>query len=292
MGKPKEVTIRIPVTRDRRKRRFSLVRLVFIAVLTYVGVCIFARVFQTRLIYFPSQGYDSSPADIGLAFEDLTLKTDDGVSIAAWYVPHPQARGTILFCHGNAGNISDRLFDVKEFHSLGFNVLIFDYRGYGRSSGSPNEVGTYVDAETAWRFLTQTVGEPAQRIVLFGRSLGGAVAIELAHRHTPAALVVESTFTNLVDVGRVHYRYLPVDWLLTNRYDSLSKVGQITCPKLFAHGLQDKLIPFELGRQLYNKAASPKRFMETPGGHNLAGITYSDEHKAILAEFLTAAVSM
>ncbi|MCH7995736.1 MAG: alpha/beta hydrolase, partial [Planctomycetes bacterium] len=129
------------------------------------------------------------------------------------------------------------------------------------------------------------------RIVLFGRSLGGAVAIELARRHNPAALVVESTFTSLVDVGRHHYPLLPVSLIATHRFDSLSKIGGIACPKLFLHGTDDALIPIDLGRALYDAAQSPKRFLETPGGHNNSGFTYSSEYTQLMTEFVNGAVS-
>jgi fermentation-respiration switch protein FrsA (DUF1100 family) len=261
-------------------------RLAAIVLLTYLGVCVLVALLQSRLIYFPTRGYPVTPADVGLTFEDLTLTTNDGISIAAWYVPHPEAKGTILFCHGNAGNISDRLHSIKVLQAMGMNVLIFDYRGYGRSTGRPSERGTYEDADAAWRYLTETRGQPPDRIVPFGRSLGGAVAIDLAKHHAPAALVVESTFTNLVDVGRLHYPLLPVRLLLSYRYDSVDKVPLIACPKLFFHGEDDSLIPIENGRKLFDAAADPKQFVTTPGDHNESGFTYSTEFTNRLEAFL------
>jgi fermentation-respiration switch protein FrsA (DUF1100 family) len=243
---------------------------------------------QGRLIYFPSRGYAATPADVGLAFEDLTLTTSDGVGIAAWYVPCEAAKGTLIFAHGNGGNIADRLHAVKLLHGMGMNVLIFDYRGYGRSEGRPTESGTYEDAAAAWRYLTENRGQSPERIVLFGESLGGAVAIETARRYRPAALVVESTFTSLVDVGRLHYPLLPVRLLLRYRYDSIDKVGAITCPKLFIHGRDDTLVPLDNARRLFEAAAKPKQFLETPGDHNEAGFTYAPEYTQRLAVFLDA----
>ena len=169
-------------------------------------------------------------------------------------------------------------------------MLAFDYRGYGNSEGSPSEEGTYADADAAWRYLTRGRGIPPERIVLFGRSLGGAVAIEMATRHTPGALVVESTFTNLHDIGRLHYPLLPVKWLLSYRYDSLAKVGTITCPKLFAHGREDTLIPFANGRTLFDAAAEPKTLIETPGDHNNSGISYAPEYAERFRSFLLEAI--
>ena len=275
-----------PVRRPRR--RLTLRRLLALAALAYLVVCVILYVAQPRLVYFPSREYGLTPDDIGLAFEDLTLTTSDGLALAAWYVPHPSPAGTALFCHGNAGNMSNRLVTVQTLHALGYNVLLFDYRGYGRSEGSPDEQGTYLDAEAAWRYLTQTRGESPQSLIIMGRSLGGAVAIELATRHEPAALVVESTFTCLADVAAVHYRCVPVRILTRYHYDSAAKVAGLRCPKLFLHATDDELVPIELGRHLYEAAAPPKRFVETPGDHNSGGFTYSAQYTEQLGAFLSA----
>ncbi len=280
-----------------------LVRLGWVVALTYLGVCVLVSMFQARLIYFPTRGYTTTPADAGLSFEDLRLKTRDGVSIAAWYIPHPDPKGSVLFCHGNAGNMSDRLHSIKLLHDMGFSIMIFDYSGFGLSEGRPTERGTYEDADAAWRYLIETKREPPERVVLFGRSLGGAVAIELAKRlmnlptgpgksgvagavPQPAGLAVESTFTSLLDIGRVHYPFLPIRLLLTYRYASIEKVGNISCPKLFMHGRDDTVIPLSNGRKLFEAAAEPKQFIETPGEHNEAGFTYSPEFTDRLQAFL------
>ena len=296
MGLGETVEQRTPPTTDGRPpprpgrllRRAS--RLVVVILLTYIGVSLLAAIFQTHLIYFPTSDYRITPADVGLDFEELRLEASDGAVIAAWFVPYPQAKATILFCHGNAGNISDRLHSIQVLHELGYSVLIFDYRGFGRSKGSPGENGTYLDADAAWEWLIKTRGEPAERVVIFGRSLGGAVAIELAGRHPPAALVVESTFTSLTDVGRHHYPLLPVRLLLRHPYESIDKVSTIACPKLFLHGTEDRLIPLANGRRLYEAAAPPKHFVETPGGHNNAGFTYGPAYAKRLAAFIDEAV--
>jgi len=271
--------------------RYRAMRLVIIALLTYLGVCLFVALFQRRFIYVPSRAYDGTPADAGLQYEDLTLTTGDGLSIGAWYVPRTEAKASAIFCHGNAGNISHRIHTIDTLHNLGLNVLIFDYRGYGRSEGKPSEKGTYEDAETAWRYLVETRGESPNRVIVVGRSLGGGVAIELARRHEPGALVVESTFTNLVDAAREHFSFLPVRLLLIHRYDSIAKVPHIKCPKLFLHGNMDGLIPLTLGRKLFEAGAEPKQFIETPGGHNEAGFTYSPEYTAQLGAFIDDALS-
>lgn len=266
-------------------------RLVVLVVATYVAVCFAVAFFQAQLIYFPTRGYEQTPGDVGIPFETLRLDTADGETIVGWFVPRSGADATVLFFHGNAGNMSDRVYDARVLHDLGFNVLMIDYRGYGESTGSPSEKGLYKDAETAWTYLTETRGVPADRIVLFGRSLGGGVAIELARRHEPAALVVESTFTRLADVGSHHYSFLPVSLIVTQRFDSESKIPDIACPKLILHGKDDQLIPIALGRRLFDAAKEPKRFIETPGGHNNSGFTYTNEYTQQLADFVNEALS-
>jgi fermentation-respiration switch protein FrsA (DUF1100 family) len=280
---------------DRQVRRYipwHRIRRVLITVAaTYIAVCVLLFLFQSHLIYFPTRGeYDTTPADIGLEYEDLILGTADGRSIAAWYVGRAGAKGSVIFCHGNAGNMADRLYDIKLLTSQGYNVLIFDYAGYGRSEGRPTERATYEDAEAVWRYLVEVRGESPQRVVLFGRSLGGAVAIELAQRHAPAALVVESTFTRLADVGQTHYPLLPVRLLLRHDYDSISKVPGLLCPKLFLHGTDDELIPIDQARRLFLRASPPKEFIETPGGHITGGFTYDAAHMSRFTDFVDAAL--
>ncbi len=277
--------------REKRRARTSLARLARLALGTilaaYVLICVAIFFFQGHLVYFPTRDYPATPTDtVGLPFEDVTLTTEDGLSLAAWYVPHREAKGTVLFCHGNAGNMAGRCQTLKSFHRLGYAVLIFDYRGYGRSTGTPDEEGLYRDAEAAWRYLTEARGETPERIVLFGRSLGSAVAIELATRHRPGALVVEAAFGSLVDVGQRQYPFLPVRLLSTHRYESIKKVTHIDCPKLFLHGTDDELVPLALARRLYEVAAPPKAFIETPGGHNDSGFEYSPEYTGRMGSWL------
>jgi len=280
-----------PISAPKSPARFGrLRRLGIIVVTTYACVCMVVGFLQAKLIYFPSRGYPHTPADVGLAFERLKLTAADGAQLAAWFVPAPAASHTILFCHGNAGNISDRLDGVKRLQRLGYSVLIFDYRGYGDSGGSPTEEGTYLDADAAWRHLTDERGVPPESIILFGESLGGAVAIHQAAREAPGALVVESTFTSLVDVARVHYPFLPVGLLLRHRYPSIDLVGRIRCPKLFIHAREDELIPMHNARRLFDAALSPKEFLETPGGHNTGGFQFDTETTRALGDFLRRAL--
>ena len=269
----------------RPLRRLSL--LVLATVVTgYVAICVFLFLIQDRLIYFPEKRYGMTPADVRLEYEEVTLTTDDGVTLTAWYVPHPSPKATFLICHGNGGNMSDFYQTLKTLHRLGYSALIFDYRGYGRSGGTPSEEGLYRDAEAAWRYLVETRGQPPQRIVLLGRSLGAAVAIELASRHSPAALITECAFTSLVDIGRQEYPLLPVSLLCTERYESIRKVPRVGCPKLFFHGAADEIIPLTNGRRLFEAAAEPKGFVQTGGGHNTAGFEYDRASVELLRDWL------
>ncbi len=258
---------------------------------TYIAICAVFFAIQERLIYFPPPSYRITPADFGSPYEEVALPTEDGVALVAWYLPHSAPKATILFCHGNADNLADITPSLKLLHQLGFSVFAFDYRGYGRSAGEPSEAGTYRDAEAAWRYLVDTRHIAPETIVLFGRSLGGAVAIDLARKHRPAALVVECTFTSLVDIGQREYPLLPVALLCRNRYESIKKVPHIACPKLFLHGAADELIPIENARRLFAAAAEPKEFIETPGGHNSAGFEYSWEYTRRLADWLERALA-
>lgn len=270
----------------KKPRRFRLLRWVFIVGVTYGATALFVSFLQTRLIFFPSREIHSTPRDVGLDFDEVSFKTSDGVSLSGWWVPARRPRAALIFCHGNAGNIADRLGALRLLHGLGLDVLLFDYRGYGKSEGTPTEAGTYADADAAWKFLTEQRRVPAARVLWFGESLGGAVAIEAALRHPPAALIVEATFTSLVDVGRIHYPLLPVGLLLHHRYESIRKIGAISCPKLFIHAREDELVPIENARRLFAAAAEPKEFLETGGGHNTGGFAFNDESYAALAKFL------
>jgi uncharacterized protein len=229
----------------------------------------------------------STPEVRGLAYEDVTLTTADGLALHAWYLPHPAPRGVLLFCHGNAGNISHRLDSLQIFHRLGLAVLIFDYRGYGRSEGSPSEDGTYRDAEAAWRHLVEERGVAPAQIVLFGRSLGAAVAAELASRHTPGALILESAFTSVPDLAAELYPFLPARRLARFRYDAQSALRGVAAPVLIVHSPEDEIIPIHHGRRLYDAAAEPKAFLEIRGDHNFGFVLSGREYVDGLDRFLS-----
>ena len=185
-----------------------------------------------------------------------------------------------------AGNISHRLDSLQMFHSLGYSTLIFDYRGYGNSGGTPSEQGTYRDAEAAWRYLTEQRHTPSCRIVLFGESLGGAVGAWLAARQKPAALVIASGFTSVPDLAQHFYPFMPVRWLAHLRYDTRENLRAVAAPVLIAHSQEDEIIPFEHGQALYAAANPPKRFLELAGGHNDGFIFMRESWIKTLGDFL------
>lgn len=282
-----------PTTSQRPRRTLPrrLLRLAIVAFTTYVVLAILHFVFQRHLIYFPTREHEATPRDLGMDFEDVWFPAADGVRLSGWFMPRSDAVATVMFAHGNAGNISHRVYTAKALHEQKLNVFLFDYRGYGQSAGKPSETGLYADAEGAWAYLTQTRGIPPEKTIIAGESLGGAVAIELATRHAPAGLVVESTFTSLVDVAGYHYPYFPVSWLLSDRYNSIDKIAAVKCPVLILHGSADELVPIGMGRALFAAAGEPKQFIETPGNHNEAGLTYSPMYAGMAGEFIRVAAN-
>ncbi len=250
-------------------------------VFTYCFLLIFVYFYQNRLLFLPnlpSRGVTQSPSAVGLAYESVDLLTSDNIHLDAWFIPSPEERGVILFCHGNAGNISHRLDSLLLFHRMGFSTFIFDYRGYGRSQGQPSEAGTYLDVEAAWTYLTRERSIVPSRIILFGRSLGAAVAVHQAGRHSPAALIVESSFTSVPDLAAELYPFLPTKWLSRLDYNVQQQLATVLCPVLVIHSRDDEIIPFRHGQALHAAANEPKQFLELRGGHNdgflLAGQTY------------------
>ncbi|MGH8743737.1 MAG: alpha/beta hydrolase [Burkholderiales bacterium] len=235
----------------------------------YGALCAFLYLFQPRLVYFPQIGRNEyvTPDRVGLSYEPVKISVADA-ELDAWWVPVRGPRGAVLFFHGNAGNISHRLDYLRLFNRLGFSTLIFDYRGYGKSSSEPSESGMYQDAEAAWRYLTQTRQLAPASVVLFGESLGGAVAAHLAAQVKPRALVLASAFTSLPGLGAELYPLFPVRLLSRFKYDTLEYLKTVSCPVLIVHSRDDEIVPFAQGEALYSAAHEPKRFLEIFGGHN------------------------
>jgi fermentation-respiration switch protein FrsA (DUF1100 family) len=244
-------------------------------------------------IYFPSREIEATPASVGLAYDDVYFMTTDGVRLNGWFVPgpgsEPDSHAVMIWFHGNAGNIGHRVENLLRFHDeLGVSVFIFDYREYGRSEGSVSEEGTYRDAEAALDVVKSRTGLPAARILYFGRSLGAAVAVELALKAPPRALILETPMTSIREMARTHYPYLPVGPLIRTEYDSLAKIGKIRVPLLILHGDRDEIVPIDQGRRLFEAANPPKEFYAIPGAsHNdtyvVGGPPYWEAWKRFLA---------
>lgn len=263
----------------------SVWRIVRVVLLAYIIVAVVAMVFEESLIYFPSvypQG-DWNPE--GLRFEDAWFQAADGTRLHGWYVPKKNARAAVLFCHGNGGNLTHRAIILRLLHErVGVSVLIFDYRGYGRSEGKPSEQGVLSDALAARAWLAAREKIPETGVVLMGESLGGAVAVDLAARDGARALILESTFSSLPDVAAYHYPILPVRWAMRSQFDSVGKIGEYHGPLFQAHGDADTIVPLQFGERLFDAANEPKQFLRVPGhDHNdLMPASYFDA----VADFL------
>jgi fermentation-respiration switch protein FrsA (DUF1100 family) len=225
--------------------------------------------FENRLVYYPvpaRSDWRPKPAD---DVQDVTMMSADGTEIHGWWWPQPGSRGAILYLHGKAGNLSHRGESIKELRDLlGESILIIDYPGYGRSGGRVSEAGCYAAADAAHDFLVKQNIEP-ERIILYGGSLGGGVAVDLAARKQKYhAVILVKTFTSLPDVGRRQFPWLPVRWLMRNRMDNLSKIGKLKGPVFIAHGTADELVPFDHGKALFDAANEPKEFFEDICDHN------------------------
>jgi uncharacterized protein len=267
-----------------------LFRLMAVFALCYVIIVAAAYCLQGRLLYFPLRDIEATPAAIGCAFEDVYFQTEDGIQLHGWYIPAPEARATVLFCHGNAGNISHRLDSIRIFHGLGLNVFIFDYRGYGRSSGRPGEQGTTLDALAAWHWLAEVKGADPVRLIIFGRSLGAAVAAGLACTRRAAAVILESAFTSCPDIGAELYPWLPVRLIAKYRYATIEKVASLTVPVLIVHSPDDEIVPFRHGCALFDACVQPKYFMEISGGHNDGFLLSGNRYVRGLDSFIGSAV--
>jgi fermentation-respiration switch protein FrsA (DUF1100 family) len=241
------------------------------------------------LLFLPDRAVRETPASAGLAFDDVACETGDGERLHAWWVPadgRPVAH--VLLCHGNAGNIGDRILHAQLLHAAGLDVLLFDYRGYGRSTGRATEAGTYRDARAARAALLRRPGVDASRLLYLGESVGGAVALELAGAHPPAGLILLSAFTSVRDMARRHYPIVPAA-LVPDAYPSLRRIPDLRAPLLLQHGDEDDIVPLIYGEELYEAAPEPKRIRVFRGaGHNdlltLAGPAWAESISAWVSE--------
>ena len=267
---------------------------VLLVVYAVAATYLWAR--QAYYIFRPKRIISSTPDDYQLPFKDVYIGVDEGNSkterVHAWWIPaeHPAGR-SLLYLHGSALNIAANISHARRFQRLGFSVLLVSYRGYGKSDGTfPSEATVYSDARAAWRYLTERKGIDPASIFIYGHSLGGAVAIELAMDQPAAAgLIIEATFTSIADMAREipRYRFFPLELIVHQRFDSINKVGRLQVPVLYLHGTADRLVPPEMSRQLYQHTASAKRLKYIEGGgHNNSAAVGGEEYLQVVQKFL------
>jgi len=243
------------------------------AALLYLALVIVLWLAESRLVYFPGpqRSLIPPPALLDLATERVEFRTEDDVGLVGWVIPasSDSSGWWLLICHGNAGNLSefDRPVHYAGLRRLGLSLLAFDYRGYGESGGVVSEQGLYRDADAAYRYLRQHRGVPADRIVVFGHSLGSAVAVELAGSAPAAGLILDGALTSVTERAQEIYRFVPVRWIAASRYASIDKIGALSLPKLFLHAEGDDIVPIAHGRRLFEAAQPPKQFVALKGGH-------------------------
>jgi fermentation-respiration switch protein FrsA (DUF1100 family) len=232
---------------------------------------------QSSFTFQPTRDVLYNPGDIKLEYEKVQLKTSDNLILSAWYIPAKNAKFTLLFCHGNGGNISHRLENINIFNGLGVNCLIFDYRGYGTSGGKPTENDLYIDAQTAYDWLINEKKISPENIIIYGQSLGGSVAAYLASNVKAKGLIIESCFTSFADIAKKRYPYMPIKLLAKYNFKTMDYLKKVNYPVLIIHSRNDDIVPFEFGWRLYKEAAKePKEFLEISGSHN-NGFIYSEK---------------
>ena len=259
-------------------------------ILTYAA---FLLLFENKIIFHPSPYPDGfwNPTSLGVPAQDIYFESEDGVKLHAWFIPAPNAVATLLWFHGNAGNLSHRLDNIQRLKRLNLNIFIFDYRGYGRSEGTPDEKGIYKDSRAAYKQVLAMDGVSVDSLFFFGRSLGGVCAVETAMNHPARGLILESVFTNSADMSRTVFPLIPLGWAVRSKLDAVGKVPHLKLAKLFLHGTRDEIVPYDLGRKLFEKAGDPKEFYAIEGaGHNdtyiLGGVGYFDALNRFITETL------
>lgn len=261
----------------------------FIVLAIILGGC---RI-ENNFVFHPNRVVSRAPSDVGLAFEEVFFTTQDGLRLHGWFIPHAGARATFVFFHGNAGNIGDRLVNLKLLHdNIKSHIFIFDYRGYGRSEGMASEEGTYLDGDAAIRYLLQRQEAGARQLVLFGRSLGAAIAAEMATRFDILGLILESPFVSIPEMARVIFPWMPFISLLRTRYDVVEKVRKINTRLLVLHGDRDEIIPLTQGKKVFDAALEPKMFHLILGAaHNDTFVVGGDNYFRTLRDFIETAIA-
>jgi len=265
-----------------------LVVAIVTVVFVLVGLNIFFYLQQPRMVFFPLKEIEQTPDQWGLRYEKVTLTSSHGNRISGWYIPGTNPDRALLFFHGNGGNISHRRESIEIFHHLGLNVFIIDYQGYGESEGAPGEQAMYDDGRAAFDYLVEKRKFKKENIVVFGRSLGGAIAVRITAERQPGAAIVESTFASVPDVASYYFPLLSKIIISRYHFNSLAQVKKIHCPLLVLHSRQDDVIPFMSGAKLYNAANNPRNFVELIGDHNSGFMQSQPAYEEVIASFLKA----
>ncbi len=244
-------------------------RVVLYPLLFVLGAVVYVRFLERSTVFQPNKIVLSTPQEVGIEYEDVYFPSTDNSRLHGWFVPaaRPQDAPLVIFLHGNAGNIGDRLEKILMFHNLGCSLFIFDYRGYGNSEGAPTEEGMYEDVQAAYDIVLARQDIRRDKVIVYGASLGGVAAVDLATRREVDALILDSTFTSAVDMGKIMFPVIP-SFLLNVKLDSVSKIQSCRMPKLFIHSVDDRTVPFALGQKLFEVAPDPKAFLKITGGHN------------------------
>lgn len=252
--------------------------------IVYIFLCFYLYFNQDSYIFFPEKRITAIPKTYRMEYEDIFVKTSDGVEINVWYIPQKDSP-LIIHCNGNGGNLSDRVEKFFLLHNLGFAVIGFDYRGYGKSGGKPSEDGFYEDLIGVVK-LSEERGYKTNGTILYGESIGGGVALQIATEKDFSFLILESTFTSIQDMARIYYKIFPTSILLKSKFDNLSKIKKIKTPVVIMHSKEDEIVPYFMGRKLYENAKEPKLFLELEKGHNDGGIIVSKDAIKELKNFL------
>ncbi len=268
-------------------------KILLILIIIFILFAAYVRHTENNTLFFPERTITQTPDAIELAFEDIHFQTSDGVILNGWWIKG-QSQGpapTLIFCHGNAGNIGGRLGKLAVFHRMGLNVFIFDYRGFGKSEGTPTEEGMYLDALAAYDFVQTREKVDADSIIAYGVSLGGAAAVDLAVHRTVAALIIDSSFSSAADMAKTILPFVPA-FLLKTKLDSLTKIKNIAAPKLFFHSLDDQTVPFYLGKKLFDAATEPKTFIQINGTHTNGHLEDEETFKQGFLRFLKKSIPL
>lgn len=260
-------------------------KIVVLIIIFFVGLFLYVKYLERTTVFLPLSEIKGTPSDLGFRYEDVYIPVGSNEEINAWYIQQDKDNYTILFCHGNAGNISSRLGIIKLLSDLNLNIFIFDYRGYGKSKGTPSEEGIYEDVLAAYKYLVNVKNIPPSKIIVYGKSLGSAPAVDLASKFDVRAVIIDSGFTSARDLGKVFYPFIP-SFMISVKFDNINKIKKIDVPKLFIHSHNDNVVPFRLGKKLFDIAPLPKKFVVLRGSHNDSLFVSESEAKEAIRSFV------